>query len=89
MNVFVARSSEAQPETRIQDGCTIEELLGVFASREGAQRAYDEHLARRIAETVDDEYDDGVPSQERANNAMEYLNEMEHCVLITECEVKP
>lgn len=61
----------------------------MFATREGAQRAYDEWLAYRVAETVDDEYEDGVPPQERAINALEYMEDMEHCVLITECEVKP
>lgn len=50
IEVYVCQTIEPHPETRAQDGAMIEELVGVYQTRDAAELGYDEAIAYRIDE---------------------------------------
>lgn len=86
MTVFICQASEPVPETRIDQECTSEELIGVFTTRERAELAYAEYLARRMDEWFDEIKGYNDPDEDPLVVATEYTSEI--TMVITESEVQ-
>lgn len=84
--LFLCQASEPVPETRVQDDCTSEEILGLFQDRDAAERAFAEHWAWRCAEVVDEQLAEGEDLMDALDTATSWTCGLE--MVVTELEVR-